>query len=58
MFNCDIMFKVKAKMRHKIKRLPLLSLFLALASPAIAGEATSVCFPTRLSMIARFRHGL
>lgn len=42
MFNCDIMFKVKAKMRHKIKRLPLLSLFLALASPAIAGEATSV----------------
>ena len=45
MFNCDIMFKVKAKMRHKIERLPLLSLFLVLASPAIAGEATSVLLP-------------
>ena len=45
MFNCDIMFKVKAKMRHKIERLPLLSLFLALASPAIAGEAASVLLP-------------
>ena len=45
MFNCDIMFKVKTKMRHKIERLPLLSLFLVLASPAIAGEATSVLLP-------------
>ena len=45
MFHCDIMFNVKAKMRHKIERLPLLSLFLALASPAIAGEATSVLLP-------------
>ena len=33
MFNCDIMFKVKAKMRHKIERLPLLALLLSASTP-------------------------
>lgn len=45
MFNCDIMFKVKTKMRHKIERIPLLALFLSAATSVVAGEVVSVSLP-------------